>query len=377
MKVLVCPGSFKGSLGAVEACRIISAEFIKYFSTIELPLADGGDGTLEAVKYFSGGNTKIVGTFDPFGKHIETEFLMLDKKTALIELALSSGLKLVDPTLKPALFGSTYGTGVVIKKALEAGAEKIYLCAGGSATADGGTGIMEALGVGFFDSRGEKIKSSGANLIRLRRIDTSHIYPCALKAEFVILCDVKNPLLGKKGGVEVFSRQKGATDEDVEFLKKSFKNFRQVLLKKTGKDAGKMKHGGAAGGVPSLMKVLFDSRTVSGSEYVASLASFEKRLSECFLAVTGEGKVDATSGSGKITGFVAKKASACGINVLTLTGWAEARLKGSQVISILPGPMNLDEALKSAEKNLARTAGEMAEIVFEIVKKGRVKCLKT
>ncbi len=370
MKVLVCPGSFKGTISSVRACRIISSGFSPFFETISVPLADGGDGTLEAVKYFAGGKKKKVFARDPFGKRIKTEYLSLGTGTALVELALTSGLKLTDPFKKPALYGSTFGTGEVIDKAIKDGAEKILLCAGGSATVDAGTGILAALGVKFFDLKGKKIKPCGANLKKIFDIDFSGLNPKASRTGFEILCDVQNPLFGKNGGIRSYSAQKGADHREIEDLEKGASNLREVVLKKTGKDIGKVPFGGAAGGVPAMMSVFFNSIPKKGAEFVCSLASFEEKLRESFLAVTGEGKVDATSSKGKITGFVSKKAFEAGIPALVLTGSADSSIKGGSVVCVFRqrywGDLNFN-----AEKDLAEASKELAKLIAAIMKKGR------
>lgn len=334
-----------------------------------MPLADGGDGTLESVKYFAGGKKKKVSSRDPFGKPIKTEYLSLETNTALVELALSSGLKLTDPSMKPALYGSTFGTGEVIEKAIKAGAQKILLCAGGSATADVGTGILAALGVKYFDAKGKKIKPCGANLKKISDIDLSGFNPKAALTKFEILCDVQNSLFGKNGGIRLYSQQKGANRRDIEDLEKGALHLREVVIKKTGKDIGRVPFGGAAGGVPAMMSVFFDCSPKKGAEFVCSLASFEEKLRESFLAVTGEGKVDATSVKGKITGFISKRAFEAGIPALVLTGSADSSVKGGSVICVFRqrhwGDKNFN-----AEKDLAKTSRELAKLIAAILKKG-------
>ncbi|MBN1149785.1 glycerate kinase [candidate division WOR-3 bacterium] len=369
MRVLVCPGSFKGSLSAVKASRIISSQFKKHFLTEQLPLADGGDGSLEVFKYFMGGMEKKTKTVDPLGKPIWTRYLWIDSKTALIDLSLSSALKLVDASSKPALFGNTYGTGVVIKKAVEEGAKKIILCLGGSATVDGGTGILQALGAIFLDGRGKKINPMGANISRIGKVDIGGINPETTRVKFMLLSDVKNPLLGKNSGIKQFSAQKGADPEETKSLVNSFSNYRDVLFGITGKDVGNKEFLGSAGGAASSIYAFFDTEIESGSDYVAKIAGFEVKLRNSDLAVTGEGKVDLTSGQGKITGFVAEKAAQAGIPSIVLTGCSSSKLKGASVLPIILKPMLFDEALESAENNLRYVSDQIALLIYQILKR--------
>src|SRR2546423_6670153 len=264
MHILIAPNAFKNSLSAMTAAEAIKMglECSTLTCTSEIfPIGDGGDGTGSILLKRLKGVTMEAKVHDPLGRMITADFGLIDNgKTAVIELASASGLrKLTDKERNP-LRTSTFGTGELIKHALDRKVNKIILCIGGSATVDGATGILSALGVQFLDDKGVALTNLPADLIKLGLIDTSQLDKRAALCEWVILSDVENPLLGKDGAARIFGPQKGAGEEEVHYLDAALNKFGEVVLKQTGKDISSLKHGGAAGGTAAGLYAFLEAK---------------------------------------------------------------------------------------------------------------------
>ncbi|HRH47838.1 MAG TPA: glycerate kinase [Panacibacter sp.] len=369
MHILIAPNAFKNSLSAGEAAEAISKGLkqSKLQHTSECyPIGDGGDGTADLlIKKFNGTiiNAEV---HDPLFRKIITTFgLIDDAQTAVIELANASGIKLLRPHEHNPLKATTFGTGELIKHALSKNVTKIILCIGGSATVDGGTGILNALGVRFRDTIGNIINPVLEYLSSLDVMDLSSIDKKILNVQLVVLCDVENTLLGENGAAKIFGPQKGANTTDVITLEHGLTKLREVIFEATGKDMALIKHGGAAGGVAAGLSVLLNAKLVPGIEYFLDITGFNHSLRNADLLITGEGSIDAQTLEGKAPFGVAYRAKEKGIPVIGMAGKVpektDRRLHQyfDELLAINNENVSLDEALKNTYANLVRNAHEL------------------
>ncbi|HVV54517.1 MAG TPA: glycerate kinase, partial [Mucilaginibacter sp.] len=296
MHILIAPNAFKGSLSAQQAAEAIEQglNLSGLDCTTEcFPIADGGDGTGSLIIERCKGRRISRDVHDPLGRVITASFGLIDQgKTAVIEMADASGLRLLKAGEPDPVHASSYGTGELISAALDEGAKRIIIAMGGSATVDGGCGILSALGIRFTDQEGKLLKPIPAELIRMADIDASQLDPRIAGAEVAILCDVNNQLLGPHGAAQVFGPQKGASSGDVMMLEKFLENFAKLSLKISGKDMTAIKHGGAAGGATAGLFAWLNAELVNGIDYFLSLTGFDEALSRADLVITGEGSLD-------------------------------------------------------------------------------------
>jgi len=314
MKVLIAPDSYKGSLSASEVAEIIEENISLPAKSeiVKLPISDGGEGFSETVTAACDGKTVTVKVKNPHGKLINASYgIIKDKiKTAIIEVAAASGLILINKFDRDPVTASTFGTGQMILDAVNRGCKKIILGLGGSATNDCGTGILSALGVRFFTKENIEIKNiCGGNLCDVEYIDDSGISEKIKNTEFLIACDVDNPLVGENGASYVYGPQKGATKEGVIFLDNCLRHFASVVYDKYGKDIATMKHGGAAGGIAAGLSVFFKTEIKSGFDIVSSVTGLEDKIKKSDFVITGEGCTDSQSLCGKLPVQVAKVSS--------------------------------------------------------------------
>lgn len=378
MNILVAPNAFKNSLDADAAAEAISKGLLQSrfsCSCTSFPVGDGGDGTAALLlKHLNG---KIINrtVCDPTGRKINSFFGLADDdplsehKTAIIELADASGLKLLQRDECDPLRATTFGTGELIKYALESGVEKIILCIGGSATVDGGIGILQALGAVFYDDIGNILNHCPASFIDLAHIDISKIDRNIYETELIVLCDVENSLLGEKGAATVFGPQKGASKNDVEQLEACLTKFRDVVFRETGKDMAMLKHGGAAGGVAAGLHTFLNAKLVNGIEYFLDVTGFEKELQQADLVITGEGCIDTQTLQGKGPYGVAKLAKEKSISVIGLAGKvplvADEQLQKyfDVLLPISHEAMDIETAMKYTYDNLLRTSKLLGDIL--------------
>ena len=371
MKIIIAPNSFKGSLDAFKVAQSIENGLLKSNLDVEchlFPIADGGDHTLEVFQNWLGGSMNKAEVIGPLGEAVEAEwFLMDDGKTAVIEMAKASGISLLAKSMLNPLKANSYGTGQLINTAIQCGAKKIILGLGGSATVDAGLGILQALGGELSDSDGNIIDNTTNPIMDLKDISISKINPRFFDVEFLILCDVDNPLLGKDGATYVFGPQKGARPEELKKLEKSMAHFNEVIKSTTGKDFSKMEGAGAAGGIAVTLKAFFNTSIVSGVEFLLQKMNFENTLKDTDLLITAEGKVDSQTLQGKGPFGVATKAKKHGIPSIILAGRADDIVElnhGFQaVFPITNGPMSLNKAMQHTAKDLEETACQLGNLI--------------
>jgi glycerate kinase len=377
MNILIAPNAFKNSLAAEVVAEAIYKGLQQSdlaCSCTSFPVGDGGDGTAGLlIKHLKG---KIITrkVHDPLKSEINSSFGIIENdvtllKTAIIEMADASGLRLLKSEEYDPLHTTSFGTGELIKYAIEENAKKIILCVGGSATVDGGLGIMQALGAVFYNKKGEILDNAPASLIDLEDIDLSKIDKRIYDTELVILCDVENKLLGEEGSAAVFGPQKGASTEDVKQLDAALSKFRDVVLKKNAKDMASLKHGGAAGGVSAGLHALLNAKLVTGIEYFLDATSFDKALDKIDLVITGEGSIDTQTLQGKGPFGVAKRAKGNSIPVIGIAGkvpLVEDKNLLEYFDMLLPISnelMDIETAIKKTYENLVRTATELGDLI--------------
>lgn len=376
MQIILAPDSFKGSLTAGEASAAMARGVKKVFPearAIEMPLSDGGEGLLPVLTGATGGSISSLVVTGPTGKPVESSWGLLgDKKTAVIEMAAASGLMLVDKNEMNPLHTTTFGTGELIKKALDYGCSRLIIGVGGSATNDGGSGMAEALGVKFFDKASDRLPSGGGSLEQLERIDITGLDQRLSAVEVIVACDVDNLLTGPDGAAHVYGPQKGASPEMVEVLDRSLKHYAEIIKKQLGKDIAAVPGSGAAGGLGAGLMVFLDARLSSGIELVMDTVDIDRHLPSTDLVITGEGNLDAQSVYGKVPVGVARRAGKYGIPVIALVGNVTAQRDRlykeglAAIFSITPGPVTLSESMENAEELLLLATTEVMNL-FQVI----------
>ena len=371
--ILIAPNAFKNSLNAVDAAAAIAKGFLqsKLNCTCTcFPVGDGGDGTANLIIEKFKGKRVAVKVSDPLGREISTSFGLIDNgKTAVIEMADASGIRLLNSTELNPLKANTHGTGEMIKLALDEGADHLIIGMGGSATVDGGTGILRALGVRFLDVNENTLIDLPESLPQLYTIDLSKIDKRIFACTITILCDVDNYLLGPLGSAKVFGPQKGATPDDVKQLEASLKNFRDIVLKDTGKDIGLTKYGGAAGGAAAGLHAFLNAILVPGATYFLELTGFEESLQKADIVLTGEGSIDEQTLQGKAPFAVAQMAKKYGLPVIGLAGKIPQETDGQlshyfdMLLTITNGPADLNTAMKNTGADLTRVSTQIGNLL--------------
>jgi len=373
MHILIAPNAFKNSFAAGEAAKAIQKglQLSKLECTTTcFPIADGGDGTCALIIERCIGTIVKKEVHDPLGRKISSQFGLIDNgHTAVIEMADASGLRLLKSEELNPLQTSSFGTGELIRFALDEGVKKIILAMGGSATVDGGCGILNALGVDFIDGDGQKLPPVPQSLADLTRIDVSLLDKRIADCEIVILCDVNNKLIGPAGSAAVFGPQKGASPNDVVFLDKFLSRLDEIAFERAGKKMSELKHGGAAGGAAAGLAAFLNAKLVNGIEYFLQITGFDAELQKSDLLVTGEGSIDEQTLQGKGPFGVAKSAKHKNIPVVGLAGKIPLRPSDElqQYFDILfaigNGPAELNEALTNTKDNLVRTSKALGDLL--------------
>ena len=371
MKIVIASDKYKGSLSALQVCKIIEKAIKKIdpaIKTIVSPMADGGEGTVETLVESMGGENISLEVTGPLGEKIKAGFGMLNDGTAIIEMASASGYVLVPEDRRNPLETTTYGTGELIKKALEMGSKKIIIGIGGSATNDGGMGMAQALGYEFLGKDGKVLGFGGKQLEELAGIRTDNINSLLAGAAVEAACDVDNPLYGKKGAAYVYGPQKGADPAMVERLDKGLKNFAGIVRQELGKDIASIPGAGAAGGLGAGLVAFAGTELKLGTDIVIDITGLEKKIKYADLVISGEGTMDGQTYYGKSAYGVARLASVYGIPTITINGSVLASRDKidknnsslfSGNFSIINRPMSLGEAIENAEKLLEDAAGEI------------------
>ncbi len=376
MKIVIAPDSFKGSLTSQGAADTIAKSFLKIFPDTEIekiPLADGGEGTTQIL--VTATNGKIYNEFvtSPVGERIKANYGILgDGKTAVIEMAAASGLSLIPIEKRNPMFTTTFGTGELIKVALNQGYRKFIIGLGDSATTDAGAGLAQALGVKLLTAKNQEIRLGGIGLRDLQRIDISNIDKRILESELLVACDVKNPLTGPSGTASVYSAQKGASQQDIRKLESYLMNFAEVVKRDLGKEIQSVPFLGAAGGLAASLFVFFNARLKSGFEVISDILNFPERIKNADLVITGEGKIDAQTLKGKTPIGVAKIAKKNNTPVIAIAGIIgegadKCREAGIDAIfSLASKETETEKSLKSAKLLLA----DISEKIAKKFKKG-------
>ena len=373
MHVLIAPNAFKHSLNAEEVAAAIRKGLTQSKLDCDCEcfhIGDGGDGTAELIIKKRGGELVTAEVLDPLGRRIIASFgLIEDGKTAVIEMADASGVRLLkDSELNP-LHATSFGTGEQIKIALDKGARKIRIGMGGSATVDGGSGMLKALGIRFLNADGLELTDLPAGLANLASIDFLQLDERIKDTEVIVLCDVDNLLLGNKGAAAMFGPQKGASESDVQILDEALAKLSEVALSHTGKNMASMKYGGTAGGASAGLCALLNAKIVNGIEHFLELTGFDKALEKTNLVITGEGSIDEQTLQGKGPFGVAYRAKLKALPVIALAGKVpleknEALEKYFDVLLAIGNqPLDLPAALAATEKNLVRTAEALGNLL--------------
>ncbi|RJX65315.1 glycerate kinase [Vibrio sinensis] len=372
MKIVIAPDSFKESLTAKQVSEAIATGLARVWPDAEfvmVPVADGGEGTVQSLIDATGGQQVFTTVSGPLGQPIEAFYGVLgDRETAVIEMAEASGLHLVPSELRNPKQTSSYGTGELVKHALNRGVKRLVIGLGGSATNDGGVGMLAALGVRFYNEQGEDIALTGGGLDQLVSIDCSTLDPRLNQCEILIACDVDNPLCGERGASAVFGPQKGASDTDVDFLDGALHKFGQLTQKVTGKSVLTAKGAGAAGGMGAAWLGYTNAVLKPGIEIVLETVQLAQKVADADLVITGEGRLDYQTVSGKTPMGVAMVAKQFDLPVIALAGCTGDNYQAvyqcgiDAVFTCVPGAVSLEKALQEAEVNLANLAENVARL---------------
>ncbi len=375
MKIVFASDSFKGSLSSERINLLLEEAAKKVFpgcKTVGIPIADGGEGTVDAMVMAVGGVKKSVTVKNPLMKDIVAEYGVISEDTAVVELAAASGLTLLSDIERNPLNTTSYGTGQLIKNALDNGFRKIIIAIGGSATNDGGMGALSALGVKFFDAKGDVLEGIGNNLEKVAGFDTNGLHPAITETEFTVMCDVDNPLTGEHGATNTFGAQKGGTAESLECLENGMRNYAALLGNHFNIDVNSIKGGGAAGGIGAALRLFLNASMRSGINILLDTVNFDAIIKDACLVVTGEGRMDMQSAHGKAISGVGARCKEQGVPVLALvgsTGDGAEQLYDMGIESIMPivdSCMSLDSAILNAEKLYSNAA----ERAFRMIKIG-------
>ena len=373
MNIVIAPDSFKESLTALEVAVAIKTGFERIFPNAEyqlVPMADGGEGTVQSLADATQGSLQKIAVIAPLANTVEAFWgLSGDKQTAFIEMAAASGLHLVAPEQRNPLVTTSYGTGELIKAALDLGVKKIILGIGGSATNDGGVGMLQVLGIRFLNAQQQEIGFGGEQLAFISQIDLSALDPRLAQVEIEVACDVNNPLCGEYGASAIFGPQKGATAAMVEQLDKALAHFAQVVKSQLGKEIALHAGAGAAGGMGAGLLLLPNVRLKSGVQIVIETTHLQDKISQADLVITGEGRMDAQSIAGKTPIGVARLAKELNKPVIAIVGslredYSVVYQHGIHaVFPIIRQLSSLDELLKQGKENLISTAENVARVI--------------
>ncbi|MFB5188797.1 glycerate kinase [Alicyclobacillus fastidiosus] len=372
MRVVIAPDSFKGSLSAQHVAASIADGVVSACPDAEVhlvPLADGGEGTVDCLLDVVGGDVVTVPVHDPLGRPIDAHYGVLPDGTVVIEVASAAGLTLVAEQERDVLRGNTQGLGELLSHALDAGRTSFVVALGGSATNDGGVGMLYALGARFYDENGHELAPTPDSCRSLWRIDVSHLHPKLADASIRVACDVANPLCGERGATAVYGPQKGVTPDLIPVLDAFLDRFAAVVHRDLQISIRDIPGAGAAGGLGAALVGLLGAKLLRGIDLILDLTSFDTRLEAADLVITGEGSTDAQTANGKAVMGIATRAKAVGVPVFCLSGNISREATAlyehgvTALFSITQGPMSLADAMKSTGALLARS-GESAVRAF-------------
>jgi len=366
VKVVVAPNAFKGTLTASQAAGAIARGVREVFpdaEVVEVPVADGGDGTVEALVDANHGEYRLATVEGPLGDSVQARYGLIDSgRTGVVELATASGLTLIDKSRRDPRRTSTYGFGQLLEAARLAGVVEIIAGIGGSATNDGGAGMAQALGARLLDAQRRDLPRGGAALSRLHTIDVSGMDRAWKAIKVRVACDVTNPLTGPQGASAVYGPQKGADEAAVKELDEALARYAEVIERDPGRQVAAIPGAGAAGGAGAGLVAFLDADLVPGAPLVVEAAGLNARLSRADLVITGEGRVDDQTAYGKAPGEVAKRASQAGVPVLLLAGgkgpgWEALYEAGvTEIVTLTEQGQDVQQALNEPERMLTRAA---------------------
>jgi glycerate kinase len=364
MKIVVAPNAFKGSLSAAEAARAMAAgitAILPAAEVVQVPVADGGDGLVDVAVEALDGERRTLEVTGPRNHPVAADFCYVKSRDLVtVEMALASGLALLPDAQKDPTLTTTYGTGELIRAALDLGVQRIDVGIGGSATNDGGIGMAQALGARFLDQDGRELPGIGASLTAIAAIDLAGLDPRIKTTRFEAVCDVDNPLCGPNGAAAVYGPQKGARPEQVEELDRGLRNLAAVIRKQTGLDVAAMPGAGAAGGLGAGLHAFLGAKLRKGIDIIFELVGLEEKLTGADLVFTGEGQIDCQTVFGKAPGGVGAAAKARGIPCLAIAGAVGKKLGDlhttgiDAVFSLCTGPTTLAASMQAAGENLSR-----------------------
>lgn len=382
MRIVIAPDSFKGCLNALNVALAMRRGVQRVYpdSVIDMiPMADGGEGTVEAILCTVRGEKIKIDVTDPLGRSIEAAYALIDEgETAIIEMAAASGLTLLNNQERNPRVTSTQGTGMLIRNALDLGVKKILLGIGGSATNDGGAGMAVALGVKLLDAEGIELAQGGAALLNVANIKKSRLDPRLAKVQIEVLCDVQNPLCGPEGASVVYGPQKGANPEAIRVLDTALLKFGEVLSRVAGTNLLELAGGGVAGGLGAGVVGFLGAKLRPGSQMVLEVANADEKIKHADLVLTGEGRTDFQTAYGKVPVGISALAKKYSVPVLVISGSVEgspdflADLGVASCFSVAEGPATLDEAFLQAEEQLERAVWR----ILTVWKLGRNSLLK-
>lgn len=374
-KIVIAPDSFKESMAAIEVADAIERGFAKVFpnTTVfdKIPMADGGEGTTEALVNALNASYRKVSVKNPINKTITASYgYAYETNTAIIDMASASGLDLIAEEDKNPLITTSYGTGQLINDAIEQGAQHIILGIGGSATNDGGVGMLSALGCKFLDSDNQTLKAGGAALAKLSHIDMSNLNPKLKDTTIEVACDVTNPLLGKYGASEIYGRQKGATEDMIKQLDAALTRYHDVIEQQLNVSVKDIEGAGAAGGLGTGLLAFLNANLAKGIDIVLKETQFTQRVKDADLVITGEGKMDHQTIYGKTPIGVSHAAQRFNVPVIAIAGSLGEEYQAvyehgiSSVFSILQQPCSLSDALENGRKYMEQTAENIARLLL-------------
>ncbi len=366
MKVLIATDSFKGSMTSIEVSNFLEKALKKIDKSIEIikvPIADGGEGMVDALLEANKGKKIKIKVLGSLGKTIDSFYgISQDGKTAYIEVASAIGLYLLDENERNPLKTSTYGVGQLILDAIKRGCKNIVIGLGGSSTNDGGMGMARALGVKFLSQSGEELLGLGCDLDKVKKIDISNLDPSLKNIEFKVACDVDNPLTGRNGATHTFAKQKGASEQDILKLERGMLNYQEVIKNSLNKDVSNIKGGGAAGGLGVALITYLDGRLEPGIQLLINETNLEEKIKDVDLVITGEGKIDNQTLHGKVPSGIAALAKKYNKKTIAIAGKVDIKKDGLKelgiydILCITPEDQSINEAMKRGRENIFNIA---------------------
>lgn len=381
-KIIIAIDSFKGCLSSEEAEKAVETGIKSVFpdcETLCIPIADGGEGLLEVLVKATQGEYISLQAHDPLFRIVPTRYgISGDRQTAILEMASIDGLPLLSASERNPLLTTSYGTGELIRDALEKGYRNFILGIGGSATNDAGLGLLQALGFRFLDSNGDPLGQGGQILSKVATIDSSSVHPALKETRFTIACDVDNPFYGLQGATRIYAPQKGADARAIRILEEGMQSLAKIIHRTTGRDISEIPGGGAAGGIGGSMIAFLNARLIPGIQLVLEIQNFQKHLQNADLVITGEGRMDKQTLRGKVPFGILKAARKQQIPVIALTGHLEntEQLNNAgfeAVFPILPCPASLQEAMNPefTRANLQRSVTQLCRLIRNLEKRSQ------